>query len=279
MQFIGIRYFLVPSSGELFDKNLSPKNPSGLFLKPILERRIIELYKRKYTIRIISDDVDSRYLIGYFLKSIDTHVITLDGDEIDEDDILNWEKLILILDQENQIIAIEHKSNIAHHENIKHAISKLTEDYVSRFELELKLEFLIDKAMFWNILDGSDGVFQIGFQLNAPNLFGARKKANEFLGELKEKHNMTKVGIDLQNKNGNLKYNSEELESYVEYSDAGGGNWTLSVLKNGKKKEYKSSNNLRKTKLETDLGEFRSNLEKLREILISVIKDLDDLSN
>ncbi|NLE04698.1 MAG: hypothetical protein GX638_07855, partial [Crenarchaeota archaeon] len=125
------------------------------------------------------------------------------------------------------------------------------------------------------------GIYQIAFELNAPNLFGGSKKANEWLADLKQKHNMTKVAVDFRNENAELNYHAEELESYRDYADSGGGNWTLGIIKDGRKRSFKSEQHLRKEEIEfnaDDPNYLRENLEAIVEKLQIVINKLDDFN-
>ncbi|MCB0752718.1 MAG: hypothetical protein KDC52_14700, partial [Ignavibacteriae bacterium] len=68
-------------------------------------------------------------------------------------------------------------------------------------------------------------------------------------------------------------YDTDELESYRDYADSGGGNWTLGVLENGRKKKYKSANHLRRKEIEFNADNPRSIKENIL-VLIDRFKDL-----
>ncbi len=53
------------------------------------------------------------------------------------------------------------------------------------------------------------------------------KKANEWLTVLKAKHNMTEVSVNFRNNSADFEYDEEELESYRDYADSGGGELAL----------------------------------------------------
>ena len=78
MQIFGLRYFSIKSENELFDlpNNLKPKD---LFIYSLEQKSIVEYYGRTYTVRLIQQTIDNRYIVGYFLKSLDTHLINLEA--------------------------------------------------------------------------------------------------------------------------------------------------------------------------------------------------------
>lgn len=278
MKIFGLRYFSIKSENTLFDLpiNLTPKI---LFVHSLNQNIRVNYYGKQYTTRLIQQSIDNRYLLGYLLKSIDLQLINLDEILFSEEEIENWEKIFFVIDQETQIIAFQHDSSIADPENIKNVLELLSNSPISNYGYSIKLEFIIDKFRFWSIIEKSEGIFQIGFKLNAPNLFGGSKTANAWLKELKTKHNMTSVGVDVKNENAALTYDSEELESYRDYADSGGGEWTLTVLQSKRKKKYKSSNHLRKKDLELDDDSPRfvlKNIDSLIEKMSKIISSLND---
>lgn len=280
MRFFAIRYFVVKSSLTLFplEEGMEPKD---LFTFPIITSKQTDYYNKTYTTRLLNSNPEDRFLIGYLLKSIDVHLIKLDEKLFNEEDIKNWEKLFFIIDTEKQVMVIEHQTQIANEDNTRNVLYQLTDEIASSNGYEVKLDFLVDKFAFWDLIKDCTGIYQIAFELNAPNLFGGSKKANEWLADLKQKHNMTKVAVDFRNENAELNYQAEELESYRDYADSGGGNWTLGIVKDGRKKRFKSEQHLRKEEIEfnaDDPNYLRENLQAVVEKLQQVINKLDDFN-
>lgn len=278
MKLFGLRYFSIKSENTLFDlpEQLTPGN---LFVYALNQNVTIEYYGKSYTTRLVVQTVSARYLVGYFLKSTDVHLINLDEKLFIEEDILNWEKVFFVIDQETQIFACQQNYDIATADNIKNVLEILTNSAISSFGYVVKLEYIVDKFKFWNIIEESNGIFQIAFKLNAPNLFGGSKVANQWLKELKDKHNMTTVGVDVRNENASLTYVEEELESYRDYADSGGGEWTLAVLQKGKRRKYKSANHLRQKELDLDNDSpnfILRNIEDVFRKMIDIFASLND---
>lgn len=276
MKFFAIRYFAIKSSFTLFpNEDVAPKD---FFTLPFLRQIDIKYYGKIYTSRILPGESNPRYILGYLLKSKDIRLIQLEEDLFDESAILNWEKLFFIIDKEKQLFVCEHNSSIASPANVKNVLLHLAQK-IDMDGYEIKFDFLIDKFAFWNIIQKSEGIYQIAFNLTAPNLFGGTKKANEWLKHLKDKHNMSSIAFDIRNDRAELNYDREELESYRDYADSGGGNWTLGILQpNHKKKRFSSINHI-KTK-EVDfypghLSEIRKSIRDILYFLIMIIEELD----
>ena len=278
MKLFGLRYFSIKSENTLFDLP-DQLTPGNLFVYALNKNITIDYYGKSYTTRLVVQTVSARYLVGYILKSTDVHLINLDEKLFSEEDIINLEKIFFVIDQETQIFACQHNYDIATADNIKNVLEILTNAAISSFGYVVKLEYIVDKFKFWNIIEESNGIFQIAFKLNAPNLFGGSKVANQWLKELKDKHNMTTVGVDVRNENAALTYDEEELESYRDYADSGGGEWTLAVLQKGRRRKYKSANHLRQKDLdlENDSPSFiLRNIEDVFRKMIDIFDSLND---
>jgi hypothetical protein len=275
--FFAIRYFVVQTSYKLFqDENIHPKE---YFLVPFLKLAEVKYYNRIYTTRLVSPNSKERYILGYLLKSTDTHLIQLKDDLFQEQNIQNWEKLFFIIDTERQTLLFEYNTPIATPENVKNVLYQLTRKIALDNGYEIKLDFLVDKYAFWQIINDSSGLYQIAFDLNAPNLFGGSKKANEWIKSLKEKHNMTNVKVDFRNEKAELRYEEEELESYRDYADSGGGSWTLGVFQNGRKRKFYSSDHSRKKNIDFSVNDprfIRENIPYILERLLKIIDSIDD---
>lgn len=74
MKIFGLRYFSIKSQNTLFGP---PEHlqPSQFFLYALQQNINVQYYGKTYTTRIIQQSVDNRYLIGWFLKSVDLSLI------------------------------------------------------------------------------------------------------------------------------------------------------------------------------------------------------------
>lgn len=254
MNFFAIRYFAVKTAYQLplFEElNERPIIPTDIFLMSFNNKDSITYYYKEYTTRIIPQTIDEQFIIGYFMKQRDAHLISITDDFIEELDIYNnYDVLLFIIDKKKQLFMCEFNPKIAHPENVKNVLSTFCEKYTKDIGYEIKLDFIVDKYKFWQILNECSGVFKIGFNLTAPNLFGGSKVANVWLSELKEIHNMTNVNFEIINEQARLRYDSDELESYRDYADSGGGSWNLKVMMGSRPRYFKSSQNIRKKDVE-----------------------------
>ena len=274
LTFLGIRYFVIKASPSLYPLK-DGKEPKDLFIEGIKREEKIKYRKRLYTTKILNETKDKRYIVGLFLKRTETHIIKIEP-ELEEQDIPNWEKLLFVIDTNEQIIAIEHNTQIAPPKSIKKVISTITNKVAAEYGYEINLSFLVKSIAFWEIINEAQGLYQIAFSLHAPNLFGGSKKANEWLRELKKRHNITRYSFDLRNEKGRLYYEKDELESYRDYADSGGGEWTIGIFdKEKRKRKYKSIDHIQKKSIELDnslLKNITKNVMNLTGVLIRLLK-------
>jgi len=72
MKIFGVRYFSIKAEETLFSL---PNNiqSNQLFIFAISQRVQVEYYGKTYTIRLIEQYSNDKYLLGYLLKSSDLH--------------------------------------------------------------------------------------------------------------------------------------------------------------------------------------------------------------
>jgi hypothetical protein len=133
----------------------------------------------------------------------------------------------------------------------------------------VSFEPIVDDASFWSLIDNSDGVYSLTFQLSSPNLFGGGSAANESLKEFQRIFNNNSVKVTLVNESGNLKVPKENIESYLEYADKGGGEWKIVTRKKNKKRGYSSTNRAIKIPVE---GEGKGTVQTLREAFAEFLR-------
>jgi hypothetical protein len=209
------------------------------------------------------------------LKSTTTEIIIPEGDFFDQESIDNWEKLFFAIDTDQQIILSQYSSNIAQPSVIKNVFTKMFEMTGIQLDHEVMIEFICEPQSFWEFIEDADSLYRVRFELSAPNLFGASKKANTYMEEVKKRYNATDYKGELSNPQGKLKPDREEFENFRDYADSGGGNWSVTKGKNGKKSTLTSSEVFRHDRLDLTIkspAELKIKVNNIRKIAIEKIK-------
>ncbi len=254
MQFFAIRYLLVEENQQLFPI-ADGKNIQDVFLDQFNSKSIIKHYSKQHLIYPLGTDVGNNFQLGYFLKSTETQLIELTGSTIEESDLPNWERLVYLLDRTHQILIFEHKSGIATHENIQKIIFELCGKTINSAGYKLELDFIADDKSFWKVIEDAEDIYEIGFELKAPNLFDGWIEANDMMQRLKDIFNNTTALFKVNNDSGRLTAKKENLDGYRQLADSGGGTWFIRAKLKGRRvvSRYTKEMNLRKERL-SDLG-------------------------
>ncbi len=163
-------------------------------------------------------------------------------------------------------------------------LDKIAAQALGGYGYSASFNFITDRRSFWHYIENSQLVYRVAFKLSAPNLFGADKKANDRLKELQRDHGITGVSIGLENDRGNLNCttNRDEIESYRDYADDGGGSWILIISDGEKREQVKSTDKSRIVEEDiqpspppTSEGAAKSLKDKLKSILCRVLEDPD----
>src|SRR5690606_35101084 len=132
--------------------------------------------------------------------------------------------IYLILDIERQIILIQHKTSVFKDIDIpKTKIEKFITKNLSVYGLVAKIQEISSEITFWEQLKEYDQIYSFDITLNAPNLFGARYRANDLSKDIQENYNATEFRIKLKNALGKLKLLKENVSDYIKLASAGAG--------------------------------------------------------
>lgn len=277
MQFFAVRYLLVEEQKQLFSIEEEGRKITDVFLDTFRSGKQIIHYARAYLFYQLGTDVGKNFELGYMLKSVETPLIELTGQEITESELPNWERLLYVLDRTHQIIIFEHKSGIATHENIRNILLELCGPAVQAYGYKLEIEFIGDEKEFWRIIENAEELYEVGFDLKAPNLFDGWLEANDIMKMLKEAFNNTSAMFKAVNDAGGLIVKKENVDSYRALADSGGGNWFIRARLRGRARaiRYKSRSNIRTERID-DLGTTPS---YIRENVQEVLRRLDRIIN
>lgn len=287
LKFYGLRYFVSSTQMKLDLGIDSKKKPSDIYVVDIITNRNkgYEYRSQKYKFTVYPFSSSDRFILGYLLKHKPKEITDIQGAENEPkiSMVTNWERVIFLLDKENQCLLVQSKNSAIEEEVVKNALTGICNQLATNAGYQVRFEYIVQPEAFWNVIEEARGIIQVSFDLDAPNLFGSRMAANELMKQAKENYNISSAKIELTNVNAklNLVKEREEFEKYREYADNGGGTWSLKVIMDGKKpRRFHSKKFLKKEEspIKNDKPNWiKSNLESVKEVLIQVIGKIDKL--
>lgn len=256
-KFIGLRFFLVPVEDSLFTKPASDTQKIQWFVDAFLKSRDFETKRgTEFAVRVTNVEENHHYGKISRKKVFERHQKTpSDIKDIREED---WPYLFFVCDvtPNVQLLVIEYKSGFGFSVgNLAEVLAELANQRLFNHGYAATFEPIVGEETFWNIVESSEGVYALNFHLISPNLFGATMAASEGLRELQKHFNNNRVSVSLFNDKGKLKIPKDEIESYREYADRGGGNWKITIqTKKRRKRSYKSVDKAIKITIEAGDG-------------------------
>jgi hypothetical protein len=104
----------------------------------------------------------------------------------------------------------------------------------------VSINAIINNSEFWEIVSKNAGkISEIELAFVTPNIWNGKTATDDALKALRSKNNAQEVEVKLINHDKNLKPDSEEVRSAVEYISKGGGR---TRIKRGNKILYNSEN-------------------------------------
>jgi len=256
-KFVALRFFLVPVEDSLFNKPAPSVQKLDWFRNAFLSSRDYDTKKgTEFAIRITNVDGSKHYGKISRKRVLDKHEKTpSDIKDVREED---WPYILFVceLNSDVQLLVIEFKSGFGYSVgHLAEALAELANQRLFNQGYAVTFEPIVGEETFWNLIESSKGVYALNFQLTSPNLFGATASASAGLRELQKHFNNNRVAVSLYNDKGKLNLPKQEIESYREYADKGGGNWKITIQSNkNRKRSYKSSDKAIKITIEAEDG-------------------------
>lgn len=227
--FAGFRYFIVPIPGSLYTAPKDENARKQMLVDEVLRNQDFKTKSKiDFAIRAIRNDKNIYW--GKLSKRITLNLSKKTENDFIENPEESWPASNFSINLEKQIFVIELNSEFGMPVHI--VINKFEEFVNTKFSVlgfRFSFEPLVEKKEFWSIIENHSELYRVKFLMNSPNLFGANKKANESLKELRELYNNTNAAIILENQGGELRLPQDPIEDYRDYCDAGGGHWEIKV--------------------------------------------------
>jgi Holliday junction resolvase len=280
-KFYAYRFFIIPYEQiSFYTNNTKPK-----------EKLIIDFFEKlQHDPKYIFMMGDKKHIV-YYNKKVreDIHICKLakqsfqktprEGDRDIEEAALEVCPFVkIIVDVKKQKILVEKKTSVFSRPG---QIEKTLQNWFNAVTIndgyEFKVEAITDEKDFWNKVDNAQYIYSLEIKLNAPNLFGGKAKASEFIQEAKNEYNNTSVNIKLENDKGFLKLGKEKIKSFIEYATAGGGNWILrtKTSKNSPMQTTKSQSKIRMVSIPENIDNLED--EEVTEQLYQILEDVETM--
>lgn len=271
------RYFIINN------KQVSLTDITTDITREDIEKKFLEIFNNEK----IKHNTNSKDYILYPIDSYENKLficklsketkITLhrEGDkDIDTDEESDYPYVYIIINTENQIILIQKNTSVFEDTlSAKNRLTEILQKFVREYNYTINIDSIADKEQFWTAVSKAKKLYSLNLRLSAPNLFGARVKANEFMKEQKEEYNLSLLEVKMNNLEGNLCLSKENLDDFVEYATEGGGGYNLSYEdENNIKRTIDSKNTSKKILLSSEIT------KEEYDNIISEMRRIDNLS-
>lgn len=273
--YICFRFFLVALEEHLFTRPATSRDKLRWFAEAFLANRdLTGPTGVEYAVRIT--ERQGNLFFGKLSRRQPKDIRKKGPKDIVETTIDDWPFVNFVCDvaSDHQLLVIRYNTAIFRSPaELEKVLTHLANNWLFVHGYAASFKPIVDEASFWRIVSESEGVFTLRFELQSPNLFGASIRANEALKEVQRRYNNNRTRISLSNDKGELRLPEDEVDSYREYADKGGGSWELVVKRNGRKRRHKSSD--RAVRISIDVGESSPlNAEVLKSALIKFLERL-----
>ena len=164
--------------------------------------------------------------------------------ELKENDIVemvddDYPYVNIFIKLDSQMFFIESKTYVYQNYNTcSRVISNIINNNLNIDGITIVLENISDEQDFWKYFNGEIKVYKLVFNLVYPNIFKAADAASNFVKEAQEVTGADNLEITFENSKGDLKVNKERegINSFVKYTSAGGGKWSIHIKNENNRK-------------------------------------------
>jgi len=277
-QFYAFRYFLVANDQvSIYHNMIKDKREiiENIFKDLEKQNKISKILGDRRFILCLSYKISKDIYVCKFAK--EKHFTKFEESEYDIKDIddCDYPFVFLIVDVRNQIILIQHKSNVFRH--ISTAKNKLQEWIMFNTEMydyNFKLDEITHEHIFWDYVKSAENIFEVNLKMKSPNLFDGWIDANEVLAILRGIFNNTETNIKLSNEKGKLKIEKKSLDSIIKYITDCGGEWRLKAKLNGVIRSLRSKECIKIVQI-PEISD--DNFDGIKKVIMEKLNEVEDI--
>lgn len=148
-------------------------------------------------------------------------------------------------------------------------IQNIMNKYLKKVDASIDINQIVEEREFWGFFEDDNEVKTLNFNLTVPNLFDTSNDATNFLNDARDNVGASNVSLNFSNSEGKLKPNRNGIESFVNYTSAGGGTWSLNYKdKHGEKRSVSSKQKSKKICIKF----FKDEINNLDADKVEIIK-------
>lgn len=241
-------------------KNVYRNKPYYLFFVKMYDNDIMQCkLVRKTTLKkhdLGEKDIDETIIDDYPYVNVFVHLAS--------------QKFLVEL---NQSIFVDYETSIVVLQNIINTILTVNDCYIN-------IQAILDDKTFWNFIKTSKLVYEVELILKAPNMFDVSDNADSFVRAIENITNAKTVAVKLNNDEGKLEIKKENIDTYVQYANAGGGEWVIKrkTKEEGKKTTIKSSQKCKIVNIPASVREIRKSNVAIN-IIINSFNTIEHFAN
>jgi hypothetical protein len=258
MRYDYLRIFLLEDQ-QLEFPGFSTQEPLSrtAFLHYVLSRRIDFIHRKSKFVYVPIGQAEIRdgvFYLGRIGRSIREIENAPPEESFAEQLHTSWRAANIIVDSrdffDGQKLAFQSRGDIGRPLPIAESFGQHLNRQFAEMRWHIFFNSIFEPQEFWTAVEQYRGtITQASFTFTTPNILKIRSKINEELKEAREKNNAQRATKILENDEGELNLESEEVEDSLQYISEGGGKV---LLKKGKKTIFNSKKSAKEIYIESD---------------------------
>ena len=246
------------------------------FFNDLKKEKLKSSYDVREYILLYVKDISDSIIHCQLARKRNTSIYQLKDEKINELKSEDYPYVNVFVEIKSQKFLIESNSKVYENpETCKKTIENIMRTDLNESDAFIVINPITEEEKFWEKVENND-VYSITFKLNTPNWLDSKNSATELMSDIRRNTGADYAKLEFSTSNGSLELNKEGIESFLEYSTEGAGQWSMRYRdrKTGEKK-YARSNRRGKSiiiNFENDLFDERKN-----NLTTKIIQDAFDI--
>ena len=213
------------------------------FFNDLKQKKLKSNYDVREYILLYVRDITDNIIHCQLARKRNTCIYELKNEKINELKSDDYPYVNVFIEIKSQKFLIESNTKVYENpETCKKIIENIMKTDLNESDAFIVINPITEEEKFWEKVENND-VYSITFKLNTPNWMDSKNSATELMQDIRKNTGASCAKFEFFNNENPLDLNKEGIDSFLEYSIEGAGEWSMRYRdrETGEKKYARSS--------------------------------------
>lgn len=213
---------------DLLDNSNEKNKIFANFFEQLKNKKLESSYDVREYMLIYIQNISDSIIHCQLARKRNFNTYELDTYKIEERKTEDYPYINVFVDTISQKFLIESKTRVFENpETCKKIIENIMSKTLMLKNAYISLNPITSEEKFWEKVEESKKVISVEFNLNTPNWLTTANAATDLMKEIRKASGADKAKLEFSNSQVGLELDKIGINSFVEYSSEGAGNWKI----------------------------------------------------